>query len=303
MVASAPVQGIIQKSKHIHVPGFGESTVFELWKPFFAQLQKTNLFERAAAISFNIFMAIPPILIFIFTLIPYVPISQRVIEELFALIRDIIPGEENNAVIINFLWDFLNQPRNELLSFGLLVAVLFSSNAMMGILRSFDKNYPGFIVRSGWQKRRLALVLSLGVFALFFICLLLLIAQGVVLKWLGLELTWLISLINNVRWVIIILLLFFSISVIYRYGPALKVRWPFFTPGSVLATSLMILATTLVTAWVNNFGSYNKIYGSIGAVFILMSLIYVNALVVLLGFELNVTLTSLKAKQAHAVHA
>jgi membrane protein len=81
------------------------------------------------------------------------------------------------------------------------------------------------------------------------------------------------------------------------------VRWPFFTPGSVLATSLMILATTLVTVWVNNFGSYNKIYGSIGAVFILMSLIYVNALVVLLGFELNVTLTSLKAKQAHAVHA
>src|SRR6476620_2862027 len=83
---------------------------------------------------------------------------------------------------------------------------------------------------------------------------------------------------------------------IYRHGPSLTQKWPFVTPGSVFATTLLLFATLLVSFWVNNFSNYNKVYGSIGAVFILMSLIYVYALVVLIGFELNVTITSLRNK-------
>jgi membrane protein len=118
-----------------------------------------------------------------------------------------------------------------------------------------------------------------------------------VLKWLGIEIDWIRSLIHNFRWIVILLLLFYSVSFIYRHGPALLVKWPFITPGSVFATSLMVLATYLVSFWVNHFGSYNKLYGSISVVFILMSLIYINALIVLLGFELNVTITSLQIKK------
>ena len=298
IVSSAPVRGVIHHSKNIYVPGFGDLTLFHVWEPFILQLRKGSLFERAAAISFNIFMAIPPTLIFIFTLIPYLPISHRFIQELFSLIKDIVPGERNNSIIIGFLNDFLNQPRNELLSFGLLLAVIFSSNAMMGIMRSFDKKYAGFGRRRTLQKRKVALLLSLSFLLLVFACLLLLIAQKAVLVWLGIENHWVHSAFENFRWVIIILLVFFSVSIIYRFGPALTIKWPFITPGSVFATSLMILATLVVTVWVNNFNNYNKIYGSISAVFVLMSLIYVNALVILIGFELNVTLTMLKAKQA-----
>ena len=294
-VSSTPVKGIISQSKRIYVPGFGNASLFEIWKPFLLRLRRTSIIERAAAISFNVFMAIPPTLIFVFTLIPYLPISNQFIQELFGLIRDIVPGEENNTVIIGFLSDFLNQPRNELLSFGLLLAVIFSSNAMMGVLRSFDKNYPGFNPRSGLQKRQTALKLSLTIFLLVFLCLFLLIAQGAVLKWLGLETVWLRDLIHNTRWVIIILVVFYAVSFVYRHGPALSKKWPFITPGSVFATTLMILATLLVSVWANNFANYNKLYGSISAVFILMVLIYVNALVILIGFELNVTLANLKS--------
>jgi membrane protein len=172
----------------------------------------------------------------------------------------------------------------------------------MGILRSFDKNYPGFFKRRTLQKRKVALLLSLTVFSLVFCCLLLLIAQGAVLVWLGLENNWLIALIQNTRWIFIILLVFTSVSFIYRHAPALHRRWPLVTPGSVFATSLMVLATGLVTFWVNNFNSYNKLYGSISAVFILMSLIWINAIVVLIGFELNVTLASLTAAQTADGH-
>jgi membrane protein len=83
IISSAPVQGVINQSKQIYVPGFGDFTLFQVWQPFIQQLRKGSLFERAAALSFNVFMAIPPTLIFIFTLIPYLPISHRFIQNLF----------------------------------------------------------------------------------------------------------------------------------------------------------------------------------------------------------------------------
>jgi membrane protein len=298
---SYPGRTFIEGAKALYLPGFKGFSLFEVWPPFIRQLRKTSLVERAAAISFNIFMAIPPTLIFVFTLVPYLPISGRFIEELFALIRDVVPGEKNNSVIIGFLSDFLTQPRNELLSFGLLLALFFSSNAMMGVLRSFNKNYLGFRKRTGLRKRQTALLLTITVFALVFISLLLLIAHGAVLKWLGLESETWRSIIHNARWLIILFLFFFTVSFIYRHGAATERRWPFLTPGSVFATALMILATTLVSFWVNNFGSYNKVYGSISAIFILMLLIFANSLAVLLGFELNVTLMNLMRRSGQAV--
>ena len=134
-----PGRTIIGQSKRTYLPGFHGLSIYEVWKPFINQLRRTSLIERASGISFNIVMAIPPTLIFLFTLIPYLPISNVFMEQLYSLIRDVIPGEKDNAVIINFLKDFVNQPRNELLSFGLLLAIIFSSNAMMGVLRTFDK--------------------------------------------------------------------------------------------------------------------------------------------------------------------
>jgi membrane protein len=287
------VRTFVRHSKNYRVPGIRHYSFYELWKAYRLQLKRTSLTERAAAISFNIFMAIPPVLIFVFTLVPYLPISAQFIDEIFALIRDIIPGQKNNSVIISFLEDFLLRPRNELLSSGLLLAVIFSSNAMMGILRSFDKRYEGFRRRTIFEKRLTALKITLIVFSLIFICILLLIMQGVVLKWLGITNDTLVKVILETRWLVIFLLVFFSVCFTYRHGPARIVKWPYVTPGAIFATTLMILATALVTFWVNHFSNYNTVYGSIGAIFIVMSLIYVNSLVVLIGFELNVTIDAL----------
>lgn len=296
--SSYPGKLIITGSRKTVLPGFNGFSLFEVWHAFFEQLKRTSLTERASGISFNIVMAIPPTLIFIFTLIPYLPISKQFIDQLFALIRDVVPGEKNNSVIINFLKDFIDQPRNELLSFGLLLAIVFSSNAMMGVLRSFDKNYPGFTKRKMLHKRRVALQLTLIVFFLIFLCILLLIAQANVLRWLGVESEFWRNVIHDTRWIVVILLTFYIVSFIYRHGPAVAKKWRLFTPGAVFATTLMIVATLLVTWWVTHFSNYNKLYGSIGAIFIVMSLIYANSLAVLMGFELNVTLTNLKLKKA-----
>jgi len=298
LYTSAAGRTVIKGSKAIHLPGLKGFSLFEIWPTFIKQLRRTSLVERGAAISFNIFMAIPPTLIFVFTLIPYLPISDKVIGQLFALIRDVMPGEKDHSVIIDFLDDFFNRPRNELLSFGLLLALFFSSNAMMGVLRSFDKNYNGFWKRKQLQKRKVALLLTIIIYVLIFIAILLLIAQGAVLKTIGVESEWLRSAIHNFRWVIIFFLFFFIVSFLYRHGATAERKWPFITPGAVFCTGLMMISTGLVTFWVDGFNNYNKVYGSISAVFILMILIYVNALALLLGFELNVTLMNMKRKAA-----
>jgi membrane protein len=206
-------------NKKLVLANLGGYSFKEVFTSFIRQLKKTSLTERAAGISFNIVMAIPPTLVFIFTLIPYLPISKQFINQMFALIRDVVPGEKNNAAIITFLRDFLHKPQNGLLSFGLVLAILFSSNAMMGVLRSFDKNYPGFSKRKMLHKRKVALQLTLICFFMVFLCILLLVAQSAVLKWLGIRGAGLRSTLENVRWILIILLTFYIVSHIYRHGP------------------------------------------------------------------------------------
>ena len=89
------------------------------------------------------------------------------------------------------------------------------------------------------------------------------------------------------RWIIIVAIFFFSISLLYRYGPAHKLKWKFLSPGSVLATTLAVLTSIGFTYYINNFSSYNKIYGSIGTLIVVMLWLYLNSLILLIGFELN----------------
>ena len=293
-ITSAPVKFLIRKSKKILLPGFQGIPLFDVIRFFILQALKIGFTERASAIAFNITMTIPPAVIFLFTLIPYLPISQEFINELFSVIKDVMPGENNNGGLIKFLSDILNKPRTGLLSTGFLLAMFFSSNAVMGVMRSFDKNYVGFKKRSGYAERFMALRLTIILFILFFITLLALIMQGSVLRWLGVTNKMLIWVIENFRWVLIVLMFFFSISFIYRYAPAVHKRWRLINPGSILATVLMIVLTAGFSYWVSNFSNYNELYGSISTVLILMLLIYFNSLVLLIGFELNVSINSLK---------
>ncbi|HEU4575058.1 MAG TPA: YihY/virulence factor BrkB family protein [Chitinophagaceae bacterium] len=291
---SLPVRFVVNKSKKISLPGFQGIPLHDVVKFFFGQVRKVGMVERASAISFNIFMAIPPAIIFLFTLIPYLSISRQFIHEMFGLIRDVIPGEKNNSSIIKFLNDFVTHPRNDLLSLGFLLALFYSSSAMMGIMRSFDKNYLGFKKRKALQQRGIAIKLTLILFVLVVASVLVLVAQDVVLKWIGIENKGVRDVIKNVRWIVIILLFFYIISYIYKHAPSVDKKWKLINAGSILATFLMLLFTSLFSYWVNHFGNYNKLYGSIGTIMILMLLIYFNSLVLLIGFELNVSISSLK---------
>lgn len=284
------ITNLVSWSKRKSLPGFSKISIYDVLVRTNQQIEDDDIFERASAISYNFAMAFPPAVIFLFTLIPYLPISQSFINEMYSLIMDIVPGPRNYTAIIHFLEDFINNPRNDLLSVGFLLSLFFSSNAIMGVMRSFDKTLPGFIKRSGLQKRLAALQITLVLFLSFIICLAALIARGIVLKWLGIENEMVIQLIESLRWIVILFLIFFMISYLYRAGPSIDKKWKIVTPGSVVATVLMLICIIGFSWWVSNFGNYNKLYGSIGTLIILMFLIFLISFSLLIGYEINVAI-------------
>jgi membrane protein len=170
---------------------------------------------------------------------------------------------------------------------------------MMGLMRSFNKNYIGFEKRKGLHTRLVALRLTTLIFGLVLGCLILLITQGAVLKWMGVKSNFWKEFIFYARWFFIVSLVFYSIAFIYKYAPAVQKRWKLTSPGTILATFLSLLATLGFSTFVNNFGKYNALYGSIGTIIMLMALIFMNSLVLLIGFELNVSIKSLRSIAEH----
>ena len=296
LLTKTPLAFVLQKSKHWYLPGFEGVPLYDVIKFFYKQIKTVGLTERASAVAYNFIMAIPPSFLFLFTLIPSLPfISKKSIkDQLHALIIDIVPAKVHNANVIKFVDSFIDGSKIGLLSFGLILALFFASNAMMGLMRSFNKNYIGFEKRKGLHTRWVAIRLTALIFGLVLGCLILLITQGAFLKWVGVKSNFWQDLIYYVRWVVIVTLIFYSIAFIYKYAPAVQKRWKLTSPGTILATFLSILATLGFSAFVNNFGKYNALYGSIGTIIMLMALIFINSLILLIGFELNVSIKSLK---------
>ena len=298
LITRTPVAFILGKSKHWYLPGFEGVPLYDVIRFFYRQVKAVGLTERASAVAYNFIMAIPPSFLFLFTLIPQLPFfkSGEIKNQVTLLIKDVIPAEGYNKSIIKFINDtFFEAPVFGLLSFGLLLALFFSSNAMMGLMRSFNKNYVGFKKRKGLHDRWVAIKLTVLIFGLVLGCLILLITQGAVLKWIGIKSNWWIIAIYYIRWLFIIALIYYSIAFIYKYAPAVHKRWKLISPGTILATFLSIMASIGFSAFVNNFGKYNALYGSIGTIIVLMALIYINSFVLLIGFELNVSIKSLRA--------
>lgn len=305
--ASSPYRYIALKSKSVYLPGFKGLPLYDVVVFFNSQIQKVGLNERARSIAFSFLMAIPAATIFLCTLIPYLPVSKKLSSQLIALTKEITPNQNTFHLVSNFLNDFLTKPRGGLLSFGLVVALYYASNAMIGLMRSFNRSLPAYRRRNFFENRLIAIQLTLVMILLLIGCIVILVTQNelltLVFKALHVHRNSMKGLVKTLRWVVIIPLFYFTIAFIYKHAPAIHKKWRLISPGTTLATILMIMLTFVFSIWVNKFGTYNKVYGSIGTILILMIVIYFNALILLIGFELNVSIHALqdKAKERIAV--
>ncbi|HEY4334372.1 MAG TPA: YihY/virulence factor BrkB family protein, partial [Puia sp.] len=270
---SAPFRFLEARSKKIFLPGFRRKPLFDVVQFFFEQVKKVGLNDRARSIAFSFLTAIPAATIFICTVIPYLPVSQKIERQMLLLTQDITPNQNTYVLVSQFLKDFLEKPRAGLLSVGFVLALFYSSNAMMGIMRSFNRSlFHNTTRQNPFQTRWMALKLTTLVLFILIGIVIMLVTQADLLRSLlralhvrpnNHSLRW---LFRTLRWIVILPLFYMTIACIYKYGPTVRKRWSLWSPGTLLATSLTILTTMGFSYWVNRFGTYNKVYGSIGTV-------------------------------------
>ncbi len=291
------VNAFREKSKDVSLPGFQGVSIFDTLNVMYQELKKGDMVQRANSISFSFFIALFPSIIVLFTLIAYLPISKNFTTTLNASIDQLMPGNAGN-LLSRSIKDILRIKRSGLLSLGFILAIYFSSNGMMAMMRGFEKSYgKAFIRRNIFQKRFWAFIMTSMLGVLLSGSLILLIYGNIFIKWTAsfIKLSFMKSvvfiLIMILKWIVLITIFYFGISIIYRYGIAARnTKIGFFSPGTSLATIFSLLSSLGFSFYVDNFGNYNKIYGTIGSIIVLLLWIQLNVFILLVGFELNASI-------------
>ncbi len=288
---------VIERAEKISLPFFDGVPLYDVALFFWRSIVNGSITTRASAIAFSFFIAFFPAVLFLFTLIPYIPI-ENFQSELFRLIRELLP-ESTFATVEDTVTDIIMRPRGGLLSLGFFMALIFSTNGLASMMSAFDATIHS-INRRSWISQRLAAVFLLLILSVLLTLAITLLTGGqLAISYLReneiLRDSFTIYLLTIGKWVVIILLFFFAYSFLYYMAPAKKTKWRFISAGGTLATILSIIALAGFTYYINNFSQYNKLYGSIGTLLILLFLMWLMSLILLVGFELNASIY-----QAHA---
>lgn len=295
------VARVLTWSKEHSLPGFFKVSIYDVTIFLLNELKRFDLFTRANSIAYSFFLSIFPSIIAFFTLIPlfkralieYLPQGDNFDIYLRTEIQRIMPGVAGER-LFSFVDDITNNPRFGLLSFGFILAIYFASNGMLALMRGFQKSYSKtFRQRTTIKKRMVAVMLTflIGILLIFAIIFIILgeFLLGILNDFISLDLMTQFT-IQVIRWLSIIFLFYMGIGLIYRYGAATKRRFKFLSPGTTLATILCIISSVVFSAYVNEFNTYNELYGSIGTIIVMMLWIQINSLNLLIGFELNASI-------------
>lgn len=291
---------LITWSKRYAPWGFGGFSIFAISRFFFRALSQGQLITRASAISFKLFLAFFPAVIMLLTLIPFIPIDNFQ-EKLLGSFMDLLPWEVY-SFIEGQLHDLLVKKHATLLSLSSITGLYFASNSMDAILAGFSGSSNLSTWHSPLKQRLLSLILLLLFGILMIVSMAVLTLSSGAIGWLndkglvtgGLE-TFGLSV---VKWAVPLLLLITGIAMLYSAGDPTRTRFRLLSPGSVLATVLVVIVAKALALIFGRFTDYNALYGSIGAILAVQLWIYFNMIALLIGFELNTSIA--KARKAHS---
>ncbi len=287
IIESLPVRKAILFSKKFILPGFDGLSLFQVLQFFFLGLQKGRITTRASAVCFRFVLAIPPLLIVFLTVIPFIPI-ENFQESLLTYLERAMPGD-SYSLVESTLDDLVNKKQNTLISVSFFLTLFFSSNAVQALLDGFSHSYnlkqPDGMILQYIRSFGLLIVFSVTII----IGVVLITASGALFQYLQ-ELNIIggdvvVFLLEVAKWLLVIVLFEIAISVLYRAGHGGK--WKAINAGASFATLGLIIVSSLFAWYVNSFGSYNKLYGSVGTVLVVMLWLYLNTIVLIVGFEIN----------------
>ncbi len=286
---------LVRFGKKIKVPGLEGMSLYDVLEMYAIGIVKGALTTRAGGIAYSFFMAVFPFLLFILTLINYIPIDGFQ-DALMEFIKDALPPETFGAVK-PILDDIILNQNNGLLSFGFIASIFLMTNGVNAIFGGFEYSYHVKEVRNVVR----AYFISLGVSIVMTLFLMLTVAlsifYGIGLKKLNTE-----NFIVSDFWlkfgtgILFVFMIFTIISMLYHFGTKSGKYSSFFSPGAIFTTVLSIFTFYLFSIYVTEFSKYNELYGSIGTLLILMLFVWLNAIILLLGFELNASIYSLRRR-------
>jgi membrane protein len=281
-----------QRARLIKLPFFDGVPLYDVSLFFWKGIVDGAISTRASAIAFNFILAIFPGIIFVFTLIPYIPIAHFQ-EQLLIMLQTILPQNAFLA-IQGTIENIITQPRGGLLSFGFIAAFLFATNGIVSVIAAFNGTIHAIETRSWINQRFVALILAIILTLLTTFSVALITLSQTLMKFLVnngfLQSDLNYYLLLGGKWLIICALFFFSYAFLFYLAPARKAKFRFISAGGTLATILTIITTIGFSYYINNFGKYNTLYGSIGTLVVVMLSFYFNSLIMLIGFELNVSI-------------
>ncbi|HVN56899.1 MAG TPA: YihY/virulence factor BrkB family protein [Bacteroidales bacterium] len=276
----------------IVLPGFKGVPLGNVLRFVFRGFGKGVLVTRASSIAFNMLMAFLPASIFLFTLIPFIPVPNLK-QELIRLLENITPTQAY-SVMQSTIIDVITKKSSGFLIFMFIATIVFSTNGIHATINAFVVSSHRFRSRTWVDQRKISIILLIIVF--FMVALAgslliggkLIISKLVAMHYLHKNLVFYFLVV--LKWLIIAMLIFLAISFLYWLAPAKRSEFRFISPGSIIATFLFILTSIGFSAYVNNFGQYNRLYGSIGTLIVIMIWLYLNSIALLIGFELNVSI-------------
>jgi membrane protein len=290
------VKSLVNFSKRILLPGFDGWNIYDVLIFFFKHLNEREVQSRARSIAFSFFLALFPGIIFLFSLIPYIPIKGFQ-DQLLLLIKDLMPPHTYEASKVT-IEDIIKHQRGGLLSFGVLFTLYVSSNGINSLINAFNQVHRN--KKSPLKQRMRAVSLTLFFFILIILTLSLLILNKFILHFfignIHMKNKLPIIFLQTGKWIILLALCFIGISILYYYGTIKKSRWKFISAGSTLATILIILTSLGFNYFIIHFSSYNKIYGSIGTLIIILLWIYFNCMQLIVGYELNASIDAARKR-------
>jgi membrane protein len=287
-----PVVWVLKISRRIVLPGFNGIPLYDVAVFFFNGLTQGYITSRAAAISYSVFLAIFPFLIFLFNIIPFIPIDNFQ-QLLLGIIQDFMPEIAYESVKETII-DIVTRPRSSLLILNLILTLYFSTNGVNNLIEAFNNTYHDIETRASYTQYLVSLFIVLINSLLLIVAIGLITFGSTLLKWILPDAIqnsfFVVFLFEMLRWLIILALLLMAISIIYYFAPARRKSFSFFSAGSMLATFLIVITTLGFNFYVDNFSSYNALYGSLGTLMIVLVWIYINAISLLVGFELNASI-------------
>ena len=272
------------------LPGTRGVPIYHILSYFFASTLESSLVQRAKGLAYSFLAALPPLMIFVFSLIAYFPVDglqDELLNGMGGLVPDKILTPLSNTVN-----DVMGHRHSTLLSIGFIFSILLAANGMNGIIQSLNFANRSIEQRPYLQRFAICLALVFILYLLIVLVLTLLIGHKYLLQLIFSQ-GWLNNtkantlMFNIGRWVLLSLATLLAISITYWWAPVKKQRVGFFSAGAILSTGMFFLLTWGFGIYLNNFNRYNLIYGSIGSLLLLMLWIYFSCIVLLVGYELN----------------